>query len=133
MPQFDVKHSKKSQIDKQKVIWKGFIVPPTHGTVGVNYHPDDDTADDMKTVNTEFVPISVTKTDTEHHGHSGSKRCDGCLVRMTETNWNKDGKPYCSQCIKFRVYQECVRKFVLEYDNEETRDDLWPWYENRDM
>merc|ERR1712154_253577 len=100
-----------------------------HGTVGVNYHPDDDSAK-IRTANTEFVPISVKRTKTVYHTELDEKHCAGCFVRMNETNWHKDGKPYCSQCIKFRVYQECVRKFVLEYDNEETRDDLWPWYEN---
>eukprot|EP01084_Bolivina_argentea_P111704 199253_1 len=128
MPQFDIKKSTKSHQDKMNVIWKGFIVPPTHGAIGVNYHPDDDDADKIRKDNTEFIPIAVERRRTKHIVNA--ENCAGCFVRMNETNWYKDSKPYCSQCIKFRVYQECVRKFVLEYDNEETRDDLWPWYEN---
>eukprot|EP01084_Bolivina_argentea_P111706 199255_1 len=30
----------------------------------------------------------------------------------------------------YRIYQEYVRKFVLEYENEEICEALWPWYEN---
>ena len=31
---------------------------------------------------------------------------------------------------KYHVYKELVSKFVLEYENSDIRDDLWPWYEN---
>merc|ERR1712228_708941 len=97
--------------------------------------PDDD-QNQIGHKNTEFVPTSVENVGTKMHlekldtNDQPMQECEGCFLQMRETNWHKDDKPYCAQCIKFRVYQECVRKFVLEYDNEETRDDLWPWYEN---
>eukprot|EP01084_Bolivina_argentea_P062868 114915_1 len=113
MPQFDLQKSTKSYQDKMNVIWNGFIVPPTHGAIGVNYHPDDvnyhpddDDTDKIRKDNTEFIPIAVERR-TKHIVNE--ENCAGCFARMNETNWYKDSKPYCSQCIKFRVYQECVR------------------------
>ena len=131
MPQFDIVKSK-TQRAKQKIIWKGFVVPPSKGTVGVNDFGDDqEERSEIKRARTQFAPVPVEKMRTEIFSENGIvESCEGCFVKLREANWNKDGQPYCAQCIKFRVYQECVRKFVLEYDNEETRDDLWPWYEN---
>eukprot|EP01083_Nonionella_stella_P176726 619094_1 len=126
MPQFDIQKSTKKRDEKKQVIWKGFIVPPTHGTVGVNKLDDEK---EIEHEVTQYVPLVINKTKTVLV-RSGTDHCTGCFVPLTEINWRKHGKPYCPQCIKFRVYQECVRKFVLEFDNEETVDDLWPWYEN---
>ena len=124
MPQFDVQKSDKSHKDKQKIIWKGFIVPPVNGTVAVNHYPGDDGFVDEKRPSminraaTQFIPVEMEMMTTQDFSHD-PEYCEGCFVTITDANWHKDGKPYCSQCIKFRVYQECVRKFVLEYDNED--------------
>ena len=34
------------------------------------------------------------------------------------------------QIKKYQAYKELVSKFILEYENIDIRDDLWPWYEN---
>eukprot|EP01083_Nonionella_stella_P075254 204496_1 len=125
MPQFDIQKSTKKRDEKKQVIWKGFIVPPTHGTVGVNKLDDEK---ELKQEETQYVPLAIKKQKTM--ATNTTDHCAGCFVQLTETNWLKNNEPYCQHCIKFRVYQECVRKFVLEFDNEETVDDLWPWYEN---
>eukprot|EP01084_Bolivina_argentea_P070332 127861_1 len=34
---------------------------------------------------------------------------------------------------KYRIYQEYVRKFVLEYEHKNLGVELWPWYENTNI
>eukprot|EP01083_Nonionella_stella_P012081 34298_1 len=43
---------------KKQVIWKGFIVPPTHGTVGVNKLDDEK---EFKEEEKQYAPLAITK------------------------------------------------------------------------
>eukprot|EP01083_Nonionella_stella_P068281 181194_1 len=132
MAQFDIKKDQTKQEKKNQVIWEGFIVSPTHGTVGVN-KVDDDNLKKTKSKDTylsDYLPVAINRQKTRVVDKNEDKKCAGCFVPLAEIDWHKHDKPYCPHCVKFRVYQECVRKFVLEFDNEETVEDLWPWYEN---
>ena len=145
MPRYDLARPSNSNNEKQQVIWDGFVIPPTHGTVAVNQiieADDDDEEDEEKKeqheesesirTGTHLQSPSVKKMATQYFdSDEKDTHCDGCFVVLKKAKWQQEKKKYyCDRCVKFRVYQECVRKFVLEYENEETRDDLWPWYEN---
>eukprot|EP01083_Nonionella_stella_P287342 978035_1 len=128
MAQFDIKKDQAKQVKKKQVIWDGFIVSPTHGTVGVNKvdgteavdERDEDNPTKHKPRETEYFAVAINREKTMPVGENEPKHCAGCFVKLTEINWRKHDEPYCPHCVKFRVYQECVRKFVLEFDNEET-------------
>eukprot|EP01084_Bolivina_argentea_P046070 84816_1 len=37
---------------------------------------------------------------------------------------------YCNRCGVLLQFSECIRKYVLETENNEVIDFLWPWYRN---
>ena len=48
-----------------------------------------------------------------------------------QTYWQTTtGYTYCDSCAKLLQFAECIRKFVLEYENDEICSILWPWYRN---
>eukprot|EP01083_Nonionella_stella_P287343 978036_1 len=114
MAQFDIKKDQTKQEKKNQVIWEGFIVSPTNGTVGVNKVDGTEAVDESKDT---YLPVAINRQKTQY---AKKEQCAGCFVPLAEIDWHKHGEPYCPHCVKFRVYQECVRKFVLEFDNEET-------------
>ena len=113
--------------------WQGFVMPPTNISAAINIIESvDDEEKGSKQVGkkgtlnlgfgAQYLALDFKRVPT-HFG-------ENCKKHMMPTSWTTKSKLFCDECIKFRVYQECVRKFVLEYANDEIRDDLWPWYEN---
>eukprot|EP01083_Nonionella_stella_P132239 401986_1 len=125
MAQFEIQQStnhKRKNAKQTAQIWKGFVMAPTHGAVGLNRDDEDDTE------YAKYIQINIKDYDFKHMENWAY--CVGCSLQMTKTNRRKDNKPYCLHCTKFRIYKEYVRKFVLEHDNEELREDLWSWHDN---
>ena len=53
-------------------------------------------------------------------------------ANQCDTLWlsNSTQDVYCNRCAILLQFSECIRKFVLECENREVTDFLWPWYRN---
>eukprot|EP01084_Bolivina_argentea_P298232 513913_1 len=105
-PRVDFIHHDAQREITDMISWEGFLIPP------------DLTSDDTihKRCYTTILGQSKIKPQLMYCGHN------------VEPFWKTaTGYTYCDSCAKLLHFAEFIRKFVLEYENDEL---LWPWYRN---
>ena len=136
-----------SDLQRHKIdyqYWKGFFVPPEKqlqsATITKNM---DDWNDDnlMKWYESISRVEALTKftyeADDEMRALRGEKvykpytTCKhrhklGDILWLSDTTYDV----FCNKCARLLQFSECIRKYVMESNEGEVTDFIWPWYRN---
>lgn len=83
------------------------------------------------TEQTKFHKKNTTERDFHSKIKSHTPYCGHDIDPRYQTYWQTStGYTYCDSCAKLLQFAEGIRKFVLEYENDEVVEMLWPWYRN---
>ena len=123
--------------------WEGFLIPPTNlfETNDVRMDENDLTDEEFRrklgyaTILTQWkskhYKPNTTAKDFKTRIKSRQNYCGHDIDPRWQTYWQTTtGYTYCDSCAKLLQFAECIRKFVLEYENDEVVELLWPWYRN---
>ena len=128
---------------RDMISWDGFLIPPTNlfQTNDVRIDENDLTDEDwlkkqgyatilIQWRSKHFQPRKKAKAFTTRI-KSRQIYCGHDIDPRYQTYWQTTtGYTYCDDCAKLLQFAECIRKFVLEFENDEVVELLWPWYRN---
>eukprot|EP01083_Nonionella_stella_P040725 110414_1 len=117
-------------------LWSGFFIPPEHQF--------QTTQMDNDSVNrtTFYKELAIVEPFCKFRYRTNKKQklllgsthhvCCNHIANVEDILWlsNRTQDVYCNRCGVLLQFTECIRKYVLETENNEVVDFLWPWYRN---